>query len=119
MPIGVPFKSLQPNDPIRIKRLNDQFRRSFVGGRIMTTIGVNELGVERVTYLLRKVRCFDAFDEGNDPHGEHDFGSFEDGGQKFFWKIDYYDLTLKYRSDDPGDPIKTIRVLTLMLSEEW
>lgn len=21
----------------------------------------------------------------NDPHGEHDFGSFELGGRKFFW----------------------------------
>jgi hypothetical protein len=30
----------------------------------------------------------------NDPYGEHDFGSFELAGEKFFWKIDYYDFAL-------------------------
>ena len=35
---------------------------------------------------IRTVATFDAFSADNDPHGEHDFGSFELAGDKFFWK---------------------------------
>jgi hypothetical protein len=119
VPINMPFKSLPPIDPVKIRRLNDEFRRSFVGGKIITTLGVNEQGPEKVAHLLRQVRSFDQFDADNDPYGEHDFGAFTDDGQRYFFKIDYYDLTMKYRSEDPGDQIKTIRVLTLMLAAEW
>ena len=38
---------------------------------------------------LQKAATFDQFNENNDPHGEHDFGSFELCGRKFFWKVDY------------------------------
>jgi len=62
---------------------------------------------------------FDTFDADNEPHGEHDFGSFESVGHRFFWKIDCYGINLEFGSDDPADPVKTIRVLTLMLAEEY
>ena len=68
---------------------------------------------------IRKVATFDDFSADNDPHGEHDFGSFDLAGDKFFWKIDYYDPTLEFGSDDPADPSKTTRVLTLMLAAEY
>jgi hypothetical protein len=62
---------------------------------------------------------FDAFNQDNDPHDEHDFGAFEVGAHRFFWKIDYYDLTLQFGSEDPSDSTKTRRVLTIMLAEEY
>ena len=34
------------------------------------------------------VRTFDTFTAENDPHREHDFGSFEVDDRKLFWKID-------------------------------
>ena len=55
----------------------------------------------------------------NDPNGEHDFGNFELAGQKFFWKIDYYDTTMEFGSEDPADSAKTTRVLTIMLTSEY
>ena len=57
--------------------------------------------------------------ESTDPHGEHDFGSFELVNRKFFWKIDYYDERCEFGSEDPSDPKLTTRVLTLMLATEY
>ncbi|MEP4125327.1 MAG: DUF3768 domain-containing protein, partial [Lentilitoribacter sp.] len=62
---------------------------------------------------------FNVFTDDNDPYGEHDFGSFEFGGKKCFWKIDYYDLNYQGGSDDPSDLSKTNRVLTIMLADEY
>ena len=102
-----------------IRHLNDRFRQTFAGGRIVVTAGVRALGARRLPGLLSKVRKFDAFDQDNDPRHEHDFGVFVDDWDRFFWKIDYYDPSMTYHSDDASDANKTIRVLTLMLAEEY
>ena len=62
---------------------------------------------------------FKAFSAGNDPHGEHDFGNFEVEGENYFFKIDYYSPDLEGGSEDPADPKKTTRVLTIMRAEEY
>ena len=102
-----------------IRKLNDQFRKSQRGGRIFVTTGVNALGRDRVDAIMWKVSEFNAFGEANDPYGEHDFGSFDDGGEKIFWKIDYFDVDLRAGSPDPSDPKQTCRVLTVMLASEY
>lgn len=66
-----------------------------------------------------KVVVFNSFTADNAPHGEHDFGSFEVNGNRFFWKIDYYDNAMEHGSDDPADIFVTTRVLTLMLADEY
>ena len=103
----------------RIRDLNDAFRKTFVGGVITLTEGVNALGPEVKAEVLRRVREFDRFTAESDPHGEHDFGSFEIGGQTFFWKCDYYDKTVTHGSKDPTDSEITTRVLTIMKAEEY
>ena len=103
----------------RILKLNDAFRATLQGGRFVITHGVQAMGPERVHQLVSRVRTFSSFDAANDPHGEHDFGAFNDGGDSFFWKIDYYDPTLSHHSEDTTDPSKTVRVLTLMLAAEY
>jgi hypothetical protein len=76
----------------RIADLNDKFRKSLVtGGRTYMTAGVNTKGPEFVSKALAKVIAFDDFNADNDPHGEHDFGSFDLEGEKLFWKIDLYE----------------------------
>ncbi len=105
----------------RIADLNDAFRKTLdpALGKMMLTAGVNELPSDVRAMAIRTVATFDAFNGDNDPHGEHDFGSFELAGHKFFFKLDYYDSSLEFGSDDPADPAKTTRVLTLMLAEEY
>lgn len=103
-----------------IRDLNDVFRRDgFASGQWMLTSGVTDLGPEFVVLAIRAVRSFADFSEGNDPYGEHDFGSFNLAGETLFWKIDYYDLTLTSGSDDTSDPSGTRRVLTIMLASEY
>ena len=103
----------------RVRRLNDDFRRAFVGGIVVVTAGVEALPREQRGSLLSKVRAFDAFNEDNDPHGEHDFGVVEDDEVRCFWKIDYYDREMEFMSPDPSDPAVTTRVLTIMLADEY
>ena len=102
-----------------IRDLNDSFRSSLTGGRVMITAGVEGLGLMRVTEVLQSVRSFSAFNEDNDPHGEHDFGALTCSGERLFWKIDYYDRELDGGSEDPADPGVTTRVLTIMLASEY
>ena len=103
----------------KIARLNDKFRTTFASGRVLITRGVAALGVLTHGRVLQAVKNFDQFGPDNDPHHEHDFGSLEIEGNKIFWKIDYYDPTLTFHSADPADPTVTIRVLTIMLAEEY
>ena len=104
----------------RIAQLNDLCRTALgVVGRAFTTEGISALPPEDQSAIREKVESFDAFTEDNNPFGERDFGAFEHNGQRIFWKIDYYDPTLQQASDDPADPEKTTRVLTIMLASEW
>ncbi|MDY6947220.1 MAG: DUF3768 domain-containing protein [Pseudomonadota bacterium] len=103
----------------RIRQLNDQFRSTFAGGKILLTQGITDHAGALLPGLLLQVRLFTSFDEGNDPHGEHDFGAFEWTGETVFWKIDYYDSDLLMGSPDPADPAVTTRVLTIMLAWEY
>jgi hypothetical protein len=103
----------------KIRKLNDAFRRTLTGGKVMMTAGIAALSAAMQTKVLNEVRRFDAFTAANDPHGEHDFGSFEVDGRKLFWKIDYYDAAMEFGSEDPADPSTTTRVLTIMLASEY
>ena len=100
-----------------IKTLNDNFRKTFIGGRVMLTSGIRAKTQDEIAEILEKVRSFDNFTTANDPYGEHDFGSFDYKGQKIFFKIDYYDLNYEYMSENPADTTITNRVLTIMASD--
>jgi hypothetical protein len=103
----------------RIRVLNDNFRSTFLGGRVVMTAGVDELPIDVKARAFLAVQRFTDFSADNDPYGEHDFGSFEVAGEKFFWKIDYYDHDMMLGSEDPADPEKTTRVLTIMFADEY
>ena len=105
--------------PGRNAGLNDELRRTGRGGRVMMTAGVAALPEAERLALLEQVRTFAAFSPDNDPHGEHDFGAFAVGDVRCLWKIDCYDCDLRFASPDPADPRVTVRVLTVMLAEEY
>lgn len=112
-------KSAPPPSAHRIRVLNDNFRSTFIGGQVLMTQAVNELPVDTKARLLLAVQRFTDFDADNDPHCEHDFGSFDIDGERYFFKVDYYSLDMQAGSEDPGDPEKTTRVLTIMRADEY
>ncbi len=104
----------------QIAELNDHLRTNRVGGIVTVTRGIARLEYLVQDAIEQKLTAYDNFTEDNDPHGEHDFGNFEHDGMKIFWKIDYYDKhDSAWGSEDPADPEQTMRVLTVMLANEY
>ena len=99
---------------ITIAKINDEFRRSMIGCTVTS-------GVVALTHLMNDifiaVRDYSDFNPGNDPHGEHDFGSFQIAGIKFCWKIDYYDQEFESWCDPLSNECR--RHLTIMRAEEY
>jgi len=102
-----------------IRILNDNFRSTFVGGQVVMTRGVADLPLDVRARLILAVQSFSNFTKDNDPHGEHDFGSFEIEGETYFFKVDYYALDLNGGSENAADPNVTARVLTIMRTDEY
>lgn len=109
------------NRSASIARQNDLFRTALGAypGKVLQTHGISALPEDVQSRIRERVETFTDFTPDNDPYGQHDFGSFDQDGQKLFWKIDYYDRTYTYGSDDPSDSTQTRRVLTIMLAEEY
>jgi hypothetical protein len=104
----------------RIRTLNDEARAYLTDGIVRVTDGVAALPPKEQAAIIEKVCTFSDFTPENDPHGEHDFGTFEHNGRKLCWKIDYYDDNeLRFHSPEPSTALgKTKRVLTVMLAKD-
>ena len=85
----------------------------------MLTSGVNALADDVKAKVLATVQTFRDFDEGNDPHQEHDFLSVDVDGYEILATIDHYDRDMRFGADDPSDAEHTVRVLTIMLAAEF
>lgn len=103
----------------RIRHLNDLLRCKGIGGEIYVTAGVDALGPAMVIRILREIAVFTAFTNDNDPHREHDCARIEVDALSILWKIDYFDRSLNYHSENPADAACTRRVMTVMLAREY
>ena len=111
----------------KIRELNDAFRATttaniepWIGsGRVFITRGIAARGIDFLERTVAAVHDFSEFTPGNDPWREHDFGAFDLDGERLNWKIDCYDPSLEMGSEDPADIMKTRRVLTILLAEEY
>lgn len=107
------------SDTARIAALNDALRRTGRGGMTMLSAALAAKGAAFVVKAREAVRTFDGFDARNDPWGEHDCASVDVDGQRVLWKIDAYAPDLQHGSDDPADPERTRRVMTIMLAADY
>ena len=113
----------EANQTDRIRALNDELRENLSRGHshrhAMMSAGIAALGAEAVARIVKAIEVYNDFCHANDPHEEHDFGSFEADGHTIFFKIDYYDKTLTCYSPDAADRSVTERMITIMLAEEY
>lgn len=103
----------------KIRELNDILRKTGKGGQVLMTDGVMAQGDDIVSAVMNRVREFNEFPADTDPYHEHEFGAISHEGQKYFWKIDYYNKDFEGGSEDPANALITNRVLTVMLAEEY
>lgn len=103
--------------PATIALKNDQLRKMIphlpFPHRCVLTDEIATLPENQLAWVINQVRSFSDFNENNDPHGEHDFGSFDLEGQTVFWKFDYFDSDLKYFEENGT------RILTIMYAHEY
>jgi hypothetical protein len=109
----------QQNDAFRARLQLPTFGTPVVRGHSVMTCGVVSLGAVAQIEIAALVRDFANFTPDNDPHREHDFGALDYNGTRVFWKIDYHAPDMEHGSEDPADPAKTMRVLTIMLASEY
>jgi len=96
-----------------------QITANFMDAEVVATPGIINLSHDMRGRVLQAIMDFDKFEKPNDPYREHDFGSVDIEGQRFFFKIDTYDPTYRFMSEDPSDPNKTRRVMTIMRADEY
>lgn len=99
----------------QIAEHNDKLRKTGLGGRV--TISGFLVGDPNLDKVLAAMRDFNDFNKDNDPHGEHDCAVFDVDGERYMFKIDYYDLELEFGVDPKTEP--AIHVLTLMLASDY
>lgn len=102
-----------------IAALNDAFRAAGPERDWVMTAGVQSRGLAFIAAVIAKVRTHACFPPDSNPHGERDFGVITLAGERVWFKIDYYDLDLRYGWEDPADPAQTRRVLTIMFPNEY
>lgn len=110
---------------LTLARQNDSFRSGMVvggcplPGTVVVTSGVRNRGRDFVTNAILAAAFDTDFSEDNDPYGDHSFGVVTVQGERLYWKIDTYDADREYGSDDPTDPARTHRVLTILFPSEY
>ena len=68
------------------QKINDQMRRNQ--HRIFLSKGIQSYTNPELTDIMNIVRNFKNFNLSNDPHKEHNFGTFMYKGEKLLWRID-------------------------------
>ena len=106
----------------RIAELNDRVRlgldrnaRIVMTATCLATLaGGDRIVTEAVAQaaVLAAVRRYE-FKPDDGP--ERNYGQFELEGHIVCFRIDYYDPSLEWGSEDPADAAVTVRVLTIML----
>ena len=109
----------------RIAALNDALRKNPVDralGQVLVSAGIAGEGLAFRAKVLSTITAMTAkdFKKGNDPYRERDFNSFSVDGTLCLFKIDYFAKDdLRRASEDPSDPARTTRVMTVMLASDY
>lgn len=103
-----------------IAALNDLARRApGVTCRVFDSPGIAALTAEERAEIRDKIAAVDASGRADDACGFRDLGVVEVDGRCVEWRIDAFDPLMQALSDQPADPAKSQRVLSISLVGEW
>ncbi|MDF0490399.1 DUF3768 domain-containing protein [Sphingomonas sp. H39-1-10] len=113
-----------PSRAERIAILNDNARWAFdrtvrhvVTPACVAALAPDDTQLQRVWARARLLMALrQARFSGDTP--ERDRAEFTIDGHRLRFRIDYYDPTLRFGSEDPADAACTVRVITIMLCGE-
>ncbi|CUS43647.1 hypothetical protein J2X47_003699 [Sphingomonas sp. BE270] len=110
---------------LRIAALNDRCRQGLdpTGRIVITAACLATLAEERgkVAQILAQADLMAAIRRyvfRPEESRERARGDLVVAGHAVRFTIDYYDLTLEWGSEDPADPLVTVRVMTIMLPSD-
>jgi hypothetical protein len=111
--------AIRTSEEIAIK--NDEVRRNLGRGAKSTfsqsVSWLYKTDKDSFIELIHKVRSFDKFDIGNNPHGERDYGKIEHNGKSYMFKIDYYDSSFEWGADPYTEDYQTL--ITILEASEY
>lgn len=96
-----------------IRQLNNKFRSTFIGGKVIETISIRTLSSKPKLDIINRIKCYSDFSKS--PDDDYSYGSFIYDRYQIFFKIDYWDVSGRHFSDAPWDEMKTNRVMTIAL----
>jgi hypothetical protein len=102
----------------RIRALDDHLRNNPTADIAIMTPGIAALGQDVADRIIKTITVFDDFCHANDPHEDHDTGSFEAEGRTISFKIDHYERPANSPSPESTGQTDRIRIITVMLAEE-
>lgn len=105
------------NDRVRLG-LDRNARIMITSNCLATLSGTAGSPIDRVVVQAELMASF-RHCQFSDDSPERDFGVIEFRGRTVWMKIDYYDLTLDFGSQDPADASVTTRVMTILLPEDY
>jgi hypothetical protein len=89
---------------------------------VAAKIGQERRGValpkEEQAEITQRIQSLAAATLDVEPSADLDSGSFECVGKTILWKIEFFDIQLRFSSPNPADEWVTRRVITVMLAEE-
>src|SRR3954464_2841946 len=86
----------------RIRELNDVLRATFTGGRVVITAAVAALDEVTRAKGIKPARTFKNFTRHHDGWGEHDCFFYQNEGERYFAKIDYFPNSMGYGLHNPA-----------------
>lgn len=101
------------------RRRNDALRMSRIGGEIACTNSVYNLPRHEHRAIIKAVCEFNSFDDEKRQSFAHDYGVLTVDGRMVIWKIESHDVELEFPAYDAAPLDTEVRVLMIMLAEEY
>lgn len=98
---------------------NNEFRRTFFGGKIRLSPGVRAIRDQKsLSPLYQLIKTDDPSEYASRPLATNCLGIVQWEGLFFRWDIELTDLSGRYLSPEPANPDVTLRTLQISLADE-